>query len=169
MEAFCLRRTVHQLRSANGVVLTQCMFIISLRSPPPPCEQGITRLQLPCSSDSFDTAPSCHLCSVCLRPMPTRRDGTIRVHGLHSHRCLGSGKPPSHPTPSACATPSVSCISNSDSICRPNSSLDETTFNKSLLFQHPLHYLWDTSNASPKIVHQIIWIQAAPITPLLTI
>ena len=86
-------------------------------------------LQLPCSSDSFDTAaPSCHLCSVCLRPMPTRNDGTIRVHGPHSHRCLGSGKPPSHP--SARLTPSVSCISNSDSVRRPNSSLDENNIQR---------------------------------------
>ena len=34
-------------------------------------------------------------CAVCLRPMPLRGDGAIRVHGPVGHRCAGSGKPPS--------------------------------------------------------------------------
>ena len=31
------------------------------------------------------------LCKICHRPMPLRRDGTIRVHGPVSERCPGSG------------------------------------------------------------------------------
>ena len=29
-------------------------------------------------------------CSVCLRPMPLRKDGAVRVHGPVGNRCSGS-------------------------------------------------------------------------------
>ena len=34
------------------------------------------------------------MCAICLRPMPIRKDGFIRVHGPHKDRCPGSGRPP---------------------------------------------------------------------------
>ena len=45
----------------------------------------------PVGEHSVTRAP----CGVCLRQMPLRRDGTIRVHGPVSRRCAGSGGSPS--------------------------------------------------------------------------
>ena len=41
-------------------------------------------------------------CHICLRPMPLRKDGAVRVHGPVGQRCPGSGSPPlPHDTSSA--------------------------------------------------------------------
>ena len=41
-------------------------------------------------------------CKICLRPMPLRKDGAIRVHGPVGDRCPGSGI-----APLPCDTPST--------------------------------------------------------------
>ena len=42
------------------------------------------------------------LCYICLRPMPLRKDGAVRVHSPVGQRCPGSGSPPlPHDTSSA--------------------------------------------------------------------
>ena len=45
----------------------------------------------PVGEHSMTRAP----CAICLRQMPLRKDGTIRVHGPVSWRCGGSGGSPS--------------------------------------------------------------------------
>ena len=45
------------------------------------------------SADSVNPVNSAD-CAVCLRLMPLRRDGKIRVHGPIGNRCQGSGIPP---------------------------------------------------------------------------
>ena len=39
-----------------------------------------------------ERSPSNGLCAVCLRSMPLRKDGAVRVHGPVVSRCPGSGK-----------------------------------------------------------------------------
>ena len=60
-------------------------------------ESASESVQEPCEDEQVVShrAP----CSVCLRQMPLKKDGAVRVHGPVRCRCLGSGKPPSSVAP----------------------------------------------------------------------
>ena len=63
-----------------------------------------------CSTSAERTFNSDHevtraLCNVCLRSMPLRKDGTIRVHGPVGDRCPGSGSLPFPRDPSSIDVP----------------------------------------------------------------